>query len=264
MHSLSARRVLSVCAISAASFAALLAPSVASAKAKVPPACIRVQASRARARRCRPRTRSNTGRRIRRLLDQGLRLRGAVGAPTVTYTSSGSGTALKSWGAEAGVPGEEFVGFGTNNAFLGVDEPPNETQLSNLDSQETVSPEGEKSVESIPVAQAAAAIIVHLPAGCTANSTAAAGRLSLTDAELGGIYEGTITTWGQLTDGGESHRPGHSHLPMAKCRSRSSVRLRWVGHNPHLKRFLGQIDPAPRSNTKQEKPRRGANSLRPR
>jgi ABC-type phosphate transport system substrate-binding protein len=53
-------------------------------------------------------------------------------------------------------------------------------------------------LETIPVEQGAVAVVVNLPAGCTANSSVAANRLAIDQATLEGIYEGTITNWGQI------------------------------------------------------------------
>jgi ABC-type phosphate transport system substrate-binding protein len=193
MKSLFTRGLASTCILSAASVAALLAPGVASAKAGNPD--------------CKGSS----------IVGQGSSLQvGAQGfwdpafnsstttkskftcpgtSPTVKYTKSSSGAGLESWGAEGGKP---TVGFAINNAFFGTDEPPNATQLENIESNETT-PTAE-TVESIPVAQESVAVIVNLPAGCTANSEAAPGRLALSDADLAKIWDGVDTKWNQLTD----------------------------------------------------------------
>src|SRR5580704_6498112 len=156
MHSLSVRRVLSACAISAASVAALLAPSAASAKG-TPPACLNGTTVTGQGSSLQAPEQINVWTKQFNIVstkDFGCPgTPGTPGAPEVKYTSSGSGTALKSWGAEPGTETEPFVGFGPTNAFIATDEPPNETQLANLDSQETVESEGAESVETIPVAQ---------------------------------------------------------------------------------------------------------------
>jgi ABC-type phosphate transport system substrate-binding protein len=239
MHSLSARRVLSACAISAASAAALLAPSVASAKAP-PSACVNGvsitgQGSSLQA----PQQINVWTKAFDGASTKDFGCGGLAGAPTVTYVSSSSGTGLRSWGAEAPAEGEPFVGFEATNAFIGVDEPPNEEQLTALDGQESVQPEGEKSVESIPVAQAAVALIVHLPEGCTASSTTvgAESRLVLTDAELEGIYQGTITKWGELNAGGDKVTCPEEPITVV-------VREDGSGTTHIIKRFLGQLNPS--------------------
>jgi ABC-type phosphate transport system substrate-binding protein len=250
MHSLSARRVLSACAISAASVAALLAPNVASAKSGPPAACTNGTTVTGQGSSLQAPEQINVWTKQFNVVsskDFGCPgTPGTPGAPEVKYTSSGSGTALKSWGAEAPAEKEPFVGFGPTNAYIGTDEPPNATQLAALDAQETVEPEGAESVETIPVAQAAAALVIHLPTGCTANSTAAAGRLALDDEDLKKIYEGEDTTWGQLTDGGDSVT-GIDTATSQPCGSvpiSVVVRLDGSGTTHIVKRFLGQIDPS--------------------
>jgi ABC-type phosphate transport system substrate-binding protein len=249
MHSLSARRVLSACAISAASVAALLAPSAASAKG-VPPACTNGANITGQGSSLQAPEQINVWTKEFNIVsskDFGCPgTPGTPGAPEVKYTSSGSGTGLKSWGAEAPTETEPFVGFAPTNAFIATDEPPNETQLANLDTEETVESEGAESVETIPVAQAAAALVIHLPTGCSANSTAAAGRLSLDDEDLKKIYEGTDTTWGQLTDGGDtiSGTDTATSQPCGEVPISVVVRLDGSGTTHIVKRFLGQLDPS--------------------
>lgn len=249
MHSLSARRVLSACAISAASVAALLAPSAASAKG-TPPACTNGTTVTGQGSSLQAPEQINVWTKEFNIVstkDFGCPgTPGTPGAPEVKYTSSGSGTALKSWGAEPGNGTEPFVGFASTNAFIGVDEPPNEEQLTGLDSQETVESEGAESVESLPVAQAAVAMVIHLPTGCLATSTAAAGRLGLDDEDLRKIYEGTDTTWGQITDGGDSVTGTDTKTsePCASVPISVVVRLDGSGTTHITKRFLGQIDPS--------------------
>jgi ABC-type phosphate transport system substrate-binding protein len=249
MHSLSARRVLSACAISAASIAALLAPNAASAKG-VPPACanganVTGQGSSFQA----PQQINVWTKEFNKVSSKDFGCPGTPGtpgAPEIKYTSSGSGTALKSWGAEAATLTEPFVGFAVNNAFIATDEPPNATQLSNLDAEETVKAEGAESVETIPVAQAAVAIIINLPEGCTATSTTAPGRLVLNDKDLTGIYEGTVTTWGALKDGGDAVTGTATKLggECAAVAIKPVVRLDGSGTTHVFKRFLGQEDPS--------------------
>lgn len=124
---------------------------------------------------------------------------GSKGTPKVVYHSTGSGTGLKSWGIENSE--SETPNYGPTNAYLGSDEPPNATQISDLEAHEST-PTAE-SVLTLPVVQVAVAVIVDLPTGCTATSTAASGRLVLSQAELQEIYAGTLKTWGALTAGGD-------------------------------------------------------------
>ena len=132
MHSLSARRVLSACAISAASVAALLAPAAASAKG-TPPACLNGANVTGQGSSFQAPEQINVWTKEFNIVstkDFGCPgTPGQPGSPEIKYTSTGSGTALKSWGAEAPTETEPFVGFGLTNAFIATDEPPNEAQF---------------------------------------------------------------------------------------------------------------------------------------
>ena len=62
-----------------------------------------------------------------------------------------------------------------------------------------------KSIETIPVAQGAVAVIVHLPEGCKASSEIETGgkkvklgRLVFENSTIEGVYAGTIRSWKQL------------------------------------------------------------------
>ena len=72
-------------------------------------------------------------------------------------------------------------------------------------------PENTSPIETIPFAQGAEAIVVHLPAGCTASSEPLikgilkpSARLSLTQSEIEEIYRGALTKWSQLV-GNSAH-----------------------------------------------------------
>jgi ABC-type phosphate transport system substrate-binding protein len=127
---------------------------------------------------------------------------GEKNKPVVEYLhpGSGSGHALRSWGASIKKP-EEYIGPEPENAFLGTDEPPNRTQLGEIEKRETtLTPE---SVETIPVLEGAVAIIANLPEGCQATSKSNAGRLVFNDSTLEGIYRGSITKWSSITENGD-------------------------------------------------------------
>jgi ABC-type phosphate transport system substrate-binding protein len=131
---------------------------------------------------------------------------GSGGTPKVEYLTSltsdkGSGACLKGWGAE--VPESEATDFG-EFGFCGTDEAPNPTQKFEIEKRQKG---GESnSLLTIPVAQGAVAIIVHLPEGCKASSEiepaagkfVKLGRLVLEDSVLTEIYEGKIKTWSAL------------------------------------------------------------------
>jgi ABC-type phosphate transport system substrate-binding protein len=159
---------------------------------------------------------------------------------TVTYNPSGSGAGLRSWGAESKSPSE--IVFGVTNAFVGTDEPPNEGQVGEIEKQEST--DTPDTLETIPVAQEAVAIIVDLPEAegvhCTANSTGATGRLTITDEELQKIYLGTIKTWGGISGDGDELKP-------AACDSATItpvVRFDQSGTTHIFKRYLNLINPA--------------------
>jgi ABC-type phosphate transport system substrate-binding protein len=125
---------------------------------------------------------------------------GKKNTPKVTYHGTGSGKGLRSWGASIKVP-TEYIGPEPENAFLGTDEPPNRTQIKEIEERETtITPE---SVETLPVLEGAVALIVNLPEGCVATSKSNAGRLVLNDSSLEGIYRGTVTKWSELTENGD-------------------------------------------------------------
>ena|ERR1700677_179597 len=239
MKSLSARRIASACVVSAATMAALALPSAASATATVGPQCsgasITGQGSTLQA----VAQQELWGPTFHTSADT-LACNGTQGdkkAPTVTYTSTGSGAGLRSWDIEPKSPTE--VSFGVGNAFVGTDEPPNEKQLTELEANESTSTPN--VVETIPVAQESVVILVHLPSGCTATSTSAAGRLAFTDAVLEGIFAGTDKTWSDITGGGDT-------LTGAGCASdpiTPIVRFDQSGTTHIFKRFLNLVSSAP-------------------
>jgi ABC-type phosphate transport system substrate-binding protein len=161
---------------------------------------------------------------------------GTGGKPTVAYTSTGSGTALKSWGIET--KAGETINFGPTNAFLGTDEPPSAAQEAELLKEESAETAG--TVLTIPVLQVAVAPVVHLPSGCTATSTPAPGRLVLSQKTLEGIFAGTVTTWGAIKDGGDTLTgAGCAEAPIQVV-----VRQDQSGTTHIIKRFLNLLDTA--------------------
>jgi ABC-type phosphate transport system substrate-binding protein len=236
MRSLSARRITSACILSAATAAVLVAPGAASAS-------IGTQCSGANI--------TAQGSSLQKVAQQTVWTpdfntvsdksacngkQGAKKKPTVTYNSTGSGAGLKSWGAEDKSPSE--VSFGIGNAFVGTDEPPNSTQIEEIEHNESTPTD--ETLETIPVAQESVAIVVHLPSGCTATSTAASGRLAISDATLQGIFAGTVTKWGQIADGGDV-------ITGTGCSTDTItpvVRFDQSGTTHIFKRYLDQIDTA--------------------
>jgi ABC-type phosphate transport system substrate-binding protein len=154
----------------------------------------------------------------------------------------GSGACLKAFGA--GLKGTEKAKFG-RYAFCGTDEAPNAAQRKEMESHK----EGaeNESIESVPVATGAEAVMVHLPEKCVASSavTGATNRLVLKAQTLEGIYRGTITKWSQITDNGDA-------LSGAGCNPEEEikrvVRLDKSGTTHIFKEFLAQAS----ENTKLE------------
>jgi ABC-type phosphate transport system substrate-binding protein len=154
-----------------------------------------------------------------------------VGSEQVVYESTGSGPGLKSW--FVGENPAEFKGYGPENAFVGTDQPPNETQEKEILTKGSA---GAK-VLSIPVLQAAVALPIHLPNGCTADGgkKGKVKRLVLSDATLQGIFAHTITTWAGV--------PG---LLGASCEKTAPivrvVRTEGSGTTAIQKKFLFEIN----------------------
>ncbi|HEY4897035.1 MAG TPA: substrate-binding domain-containing protein [Solirubrobacteraceae bacterium] len=170
---------------------------------------------------------------------------GTKGTPTVAYNSTGSGAGLKSWGV-----GKVEHKFGATNSFVGTDEAPNPKAKAEIEENETtLTP---KALLTIPVLQAAVAVIVHLPANCVATSTSNKGRLVLNNSTLEGIWRGTITKWSEITDGGDK-------LSGTGCNAETGfthvVRLDGSGTTHVYKKYLGLINKStswPATNVKGE------------
>jgi ABC-type phosphate transport system substrate-binding protein len=199
MRFLSARRAVSACALSAAAVAALVAPgaSTASLGAQCSGANIGGQGS-------------SLQKLAQELWNPAFNTsaekhacngtQGTKATPTISYNPSGSGTGLKSWGV-----GKVEHKFEATNAFIGTDEAPNPTALAEIEENETtITPQ---AVATIPVLQAAVAVIVHLPEGCMATSTSNAGRLVLNNGTLEKIWRNEISKWSQITDNGDKLMP---------------------------------------------------------
>lgn len=158
----------------------------------------------------------------------------------VSYESTSSGKGLASWWV--GHSTEKYKGFAAGNAFVGTDQPPNPTQISEILEK---GPGGE--VLSIPMLQAAVALPIHLPEGCTAESgkkKKAIKRLVLSDAQLQGIFAHTITTWKQLTESANNYN--EDKLVGASCASETKitrvVRKEGSGTTAITKKFLFEIN----------------------
>jgi ABC-type phosphate transport system substrate-binding protein len=193
MKSLSARRLIPACAISAAAVAAVAAPSVASAA----PNCIEGATIRGK------------GSSAQKLLQKSIwnlqfntsanplacnGTQGGLGKPVVGYESTGSGAGLESWGVEQKSPGAQELWFGPKNAFIGTEIAPNEKQTGEILSHA----EGAELL-TIPVAQPAIAILIHLPKGCLGvEGGPNNGVISIKQKTLEQAFEGKKTKWTQL------------------------------------------------------------------
>jgi ABC-type phosphate transport system substrate-binding protein len=238
MKVLSARRLrlIPVCIISAAAALATVAPGTAGALGKVGPQCSGVAIT-------------GQGAAVEKVAQDvwtsafhtsadSLACNGSQGSkasPLVTYNSTSSGAGLRAWGAETKKP--EELSFGPGNAFVASAEAPNPKQQGEILSKEsTNTPE---TLETLPVTQFALTVYVNLPTGCTATSTVSSGRLVLTDADLQGIYAGTITTWGAITGGGDALSPAS---PCDTDPITAVIRKEKAGTTNVLKKYLGLIN----------------------
>jgi hypothetical protein len=160
---------------------------------------------------------------------------GTGGKPTVTYTSTSSSTGLASWGVGGGA-----ASFASTNAFVVTEEPPNPTEKTEIEGHETSPGSAPESLLTIPVAQEAISVLVHLPANCTVSSTLFPGRLVIGNATLQGIFLGTVKTWSTIADGGDT-------FTGSGCASAITpvVRLDSAGSTHILKRYLNLINNAP-------------------
>lgn len=161
---------------------------------------------------------------------------GSNATPVVTYTNTGTGAGLKSWGVNKS--GEKD--YEPTNAFIGTTEAPNATQKEEIEANETtLTP---SALQTVPVAQFADTIIVNLPAGCTATSKSNPGRLVLNNSTLEGIWRGTISKWSEITDNGDA-------LSGSGCTASTTitrvVRKDSSGTAHFLKKYLGLINKAP-------------------
>jgi len=160
---------------------------------------------------------------------------GGAKQPKVTYVGVGSGPGLESWGAN-GKTGH----FEATNAFVGTDEAPNPLQKTEIEEEETSL--SKEALLTIPVLQAAVAVIVHLPEKCVATSTSNKGRLVLNNTTLEGIERGTITKWSEITEGGDV-------ISGTGCNSAETikhiVRKGGSGTTHIVKKYLGLISKVP-------------------
>lgn len=155
--------------------------------------------------------------------------------------SRGSGSCLKTMGIGIHKFEEEVGGIKyprlNKYPFCGTDEAPSESVKTEVEAYAEGSLEpgeegGQKGegVETLPVAQGAEAIIIHLPKDCLASSEITTskgkkeslGRLALDDETIEEIYRGTITTWKQALEKQGTH--GHDKLTCTEGGENDTIR----------------------------------------
>jgi ABC-type phosphate transport system substrate-binding protein len=194
MKGLSARGIIPACAVAGALAAAAVIPNVASAAEQCSGANVRGKGSSAQ-----KLIQHNIWNKQFNTSANALACSGAQGdlaSPKVTYESTGSGEGLESWGIEKSVRKELW--FGPGNAFIGSEIAPNAGQEKEL---LTHTGNAEAKVLTIPVAQMAIAVIMHLPKGCTAvtgGPATAAGTIALKAKTVEEIFEGKVTEWKKI------------------------------------------------------------------
>jgi hypothetical protein len=108
---------------------------------------------------------------------------GCTTGPTAGYTATSSGACLNKWHAD------NVTAFDNTVAFCGTDDAPTTTQITNINTPVATGGSGAK-VLSIPVAQAAIAILANPPAGCSITA--------VSPSNLEQAFRGSITTWAGL------------------------------------------------------------------
>lgn len=161
MGLLSSKRAASVLAAgaSAAALAAAVAPGSASA------ACTTITGSGA----------------TLQTVAQGIWIGNTSGCRGITYTPTSSGTGRRAFGANGGTL--------TADAYIGTDEAPTASEITQIKAAVSNS----SSIEVVPVAQAAVAVVVNTPSSCTPR----VNPLVATAAQIGRAYTttGTAPTW---------------------------------------------------------------------
>lgn len=110
---------------------------------------------------------------------------GCLGGPTVSYATSSSGACLNAIGANSGLPSS----VNTGTSFCGTDDAPNTTQINNI----KLATGG--NALSIPVAQAAIALVVNPPTNCSIT-----GFNSNPSTTVETVFRGasSTTTWASI------------------------------------------------------------------
>ncbi len=197
---------------------------------------------------------------------------GSHAKPEVYYNQAngltrGSGSCLKTFGNGISTFGEEKETEGKKEKYprvnkfplCGTDEAPSQAVKEEFESEKFTDHEAGfesgkgEAIESIPVAQGAVTVIVHLPKDCLASSeittakgkTEKLGRLALDQEVLEKIYTGEITTWAAALAAQGSD--GHDTLTCTEGGEgdtiRPVVRDDKSGTTHIFKSFLAQVPP---------------------
>jgi ABC-type phosphate transport system substrate-binding protein len=201
MKSLTARGILPACLISAAALVALAMPGAASAAlgeqcsgaATVEGAGSSLQAEAvlevfSPTFNSVPNTETSTA-----CNGEAIATKKTAGKPEVKYHTSSSGKGYAAWNTN-----HEYGVFG----FIGTDNTVNPSEKASVEAEGTSETGGK--LLTIPVAEGAVSLPVHLPAGCVAESKAAKGRLSLSGSSIEKIFADELTKWSELTEDGNN------------------------------------------------------------
>ena len=236
MLSLSARRLVPACILSAGTVLALAAPGVASAAEQ----CSGASPIKGN---------GSTLQKLAQLEVWGPDFntstspaacsgtQGSTGKPKVEYEGTGSGPGMESWGLN-----KHAANFSATNAYVGTDQPPNKAFKEEIEAHGAIG-----TLLTIPTLQASVAIPMHLPKGCTATNklAAAKGRLVLNNVTLEKIFRGTITKWSEIKDDGDELTAEKNKTCNPESTITRVVRLEGSGTTSVLKKYLYLINKEP-------------------
>ncbi len=230
MKSLTVRRIVPACVVSAAAMAALVVPGTAGAALLTP--CTGTSPQEAQGSSLQGDAQINVWN-PKFDTSKAKSACGGTHKPVVKYVNTSSGKGFAKWAAG------EFAQWG----FIGTDNTVNAAEKAQLEAEAKVGSTGGE-ILTIPVAQSSEAIVMNLPTGCLAESSVsgATSRLVLTQAELQGIFSGAVKTWNQLTAGGDKLtgvgcNPETAIIPVVRTDASGTTHifkrfLNWANKNP--------------------------------
>jgi ABC-type phosphate transport system substrate-binding protein len=206
MTFLSVRRLLCACVVAAAALAALAAPGTASAASDLTHQCGGSEIKGLGSTFQNPAEVVWTGEfNVVKNITACSGEQGEKGKPVVKYEQGekfqrGSGACLKEFGAGEAPKYNEYP-------YCGTDEAPTVAKSEEMEKTKEGGKSGEKEIETIPTAQGAVAVLIHLPEGCKAQSTVPSGtkkvilgRLALDNSTVEKIFRGVITNWKEVEE----------------------------------------------------------------